>query len=261
MLTGLTALLTMSFILSVTALAGPGPFWHQRKAGEMGNGVKISGLSPEKFQGKGSLNILITFHEVTCNEAQIKGLIYNNSLQGQGKLAVLYTGCSSNLTHCIVNEPVHFSTNAHLAWKWEQEPKELEGQKRQSLGQVPGMLLYHGEIEEGVKGLKEEMEFISISFKKDGVGECEFAEAPLVIKGYSSAEITPEGIEHWASTYHLRFRTSQIWQTYWNGSEQLGLLSSLKGGISSSAGFKGQAKLGPFLAQGGEPREIAIFEN
>jgi hypothetical protein len=268
MLAGLVALLALSSILSAPAFAGPGPFWRQREDGSTQIGVKISPQSPEKFQAKSGPSTLIGLTAgkegintiVICENDRAGGIIYNGKLQGQGKIKVAYENCTTNLKGCAVKQPIIFSANFHLMWKYQGKPEELEPQKKQqSLGQVPDLLFYTGEVEEGAKTL-EEKEFVKIAFEKNNGAECLAAIAPIVVKGFESATITPEGVEKWSKTTSIGFTPGPHEQHFWNGVEQVALTTSLKFG-SNSALFESQDEVGPYLTQSNNQQEVAVYEN
>jgi hypothetical protein len=266
-LAGLVALVTLGSILSVSALAGPGPFWRQRQVGEGGNGVKIAEKSPEKFQAKSGRAKLIGKTgenvEIECAEDRAGGIIYNNQLQGQGKITVSFEKCKINIPHCKVIEPIQFKANFHLMWKWQGLKTELEGQKRSEVGQRPDLLFYNGEIQQGMTAL-EEKEFVKIGLTNEG-GTC-LGTNPVVPKGYESATITPgQGkeageLEKFSTTASIGFTPGPHEQDFWNGKEQIGLVTSLKIG-ANAATFESQDEVGPFLTQANGQQEVAIFEN
>jgi hypothetical protein len=266
-LAGLVALLVAGFVFSTSALAGPGPFWYQKKVGSSGSGIKISERSPETFTAKSGKSTLIGLAggsnpEVVCAEDKSTGVIYNNSLQGQGKIAVSFEKCKTNLPECEVNEPIQFKSNLHLAWKYQGKEEELgKGKqlKQQALGQVPDLLFYTGEIKQGTKSL-EELKFVELSFKKNGKGTCGQVGIPLTAKGYESATITPEGIEHFSPTASIGFTPGPHEQHFWNGEEQIPLTTKLKL-AENNATFESQDEISSYLTQQGASQEVAIFEN
>jgi hypothetical protein len=270
-LAGLVALLALGSILSMSAFAGPGPFWRQRQVGEGGNGVKIAEKSPEKFQAKSGLSRLAAVvgtepAKIECDEDRAGGIIYNNSLQGQGKITVTYSKCHTNLPFCKVNEPIVFKANYHLMWKYRGIPKELEGQKRAEAGQVPDLLFYRGEIQQGQKGSElEKQEFVTITLKSEG-GTCSAAGLALKAKGYESATITSgQGkeageLEKFATTASIGFTPGPHEQDFWNGIKQEALTTSLQL-IENKASFESQDEVGPFLTQANGQQEVAIFES
>ncbi len=263
-LAGLVALLALSSILPAASLAGGGPFWRQRKAAAEGNGVKISEQSPVKFQAKSGRSILsgtvgTTATKIECAEDRAGGILYNNSLQGQGKIIVSFFGCTTELPKCKVVEPIVFKANLHLVWKWQGLAKELEGQKQTEAGQVPDLLFYTGEIAQGTTTL-EEKEFVKIELKKNTEGSCLEEGVPLEAKGYESATLTPEGVEHWTTKTSIGFTPGPHEQHFWNGTTQVSLITSLMFD-SKPATFTSQDETGPFLTQKNEQQEVSVFES
>jgi hypothetical protein len=263
----LTSLIALGSILSGAASAVPGPYWHQRKAGGAGNGVKISEFSPDKFQAKGGKWVLDAPNlsvstSVTCGEHRSSGVIYNNALQGQIKIDTTFEKCETNLANCAVDEPIKFHADAHLMWKWRFSPKELEAEKQSKLGQYPELMFEGGEIHQGAKGL-EKLELMHIEFKGSGTGECEQPFPPLIVKGYHGAAMSPLGVERWTTNYSLSFPEIQQTQSYWNGLEQLTIQSVVYADENegATASIETQEVLGPVLTQGGAQQLVAIYEN
>jgi hypothetical protein len=270
-LAGLTALLAVSAIISVSASAGPGPFWLQKKANDCCSaGWKITAQSPEKFQGKSGRavlksKILAIAVEIICNKDRSGGIIYNNGLQGQIKIAVSFSECTINgLPKCKVNEPIQFNANGHLMWKWNGTTAQLNERPQEK--QVPDLLFYGGEIQQGTKSLEESKPFVSIAIGGEG---CAVKEAePFVAKGYESADVTPWKMQfenqmgpqtEFVDRLFVGFTPGPHEQHFWNGQEQVGLVTSLHLG-TEAAKFENQAELGPFYTQKNEQQIIAISE-
>jgi hypothetical protein len=262
-LAGLVALLAASFVLSASASAGPGPFWLQKKVGSCNcSAVKIAAKSPEKFQAKSGKSILIgktgTNVEIECAEDRAGGIIYNNELQGQGKINVAFEKCKINVPNCKVKEPIQFNANFHLMWKYLGNTEELSKQgKQRFLGQTPDLLFYNGEIQQGTTTL-EEKEFVKIGVEKSG-GEC-IVPSPVVPKGYESATITPNQEQQFSSTASIGFTPGPHRQHFWNGVEQVELKTVLGFG-GNSATFESQDEVGPFLTQQNAQQEVSISES
>lgn len=93
LLLSLVALLLMGSITSGMAYAEAGPFLNGRVVGEKGEGEDINEYNPVEVQGgggeqklKGKIVGMAT--EIAFKEVQVKGVIYDNKLQGQADLKV-----------------------------------------------------------------------------------------------------------------------------------------------------------------------------
>jgi hypothetical protein len=268
---GLIALLAVSSIISVSASAGPGPFWLQKKVNDNSSaGWKIAAQSPEKFQGKSGKAVLKSkilgiAIEIICNKDRSGGIIYNNGLQGQMKISVSFTECTIvGLAKCKVNEPIQFNANGHLMWKWNGTTAQLNERPQEK--QVPDLLFYHGEIQQGTKALEEGAEFVTIRIGGEGCAVKE-AEA-FVAKGYESADVTPWTMQfanqmgpqtEFVDRLFLGFAPGPHEQHFWNGQEQVPLVTELHLGVEKAT-FTNQAELGPFYTQNNEQQKIAISE-
>jgi hypothetical protein len=259
-LAGLVALLALSSVMAAPVSAFPGPFWRQRPAGTSGNGVKITQSAQEKFQSKGGKSILrapsvgIT---VTCLESQDKGTIWNNKLQGQGKLQIAFHRCTQtgNGTNCTVAEPINLSTFFHLAWKWDGSAKQLEQGNQESLGQKWDVLFTPSEIAEGAEKLSTEEEFVTINF----AGTCTAASSKVL--GFESAQPYPTQIGTWTSTVVFVFTPGKHLQHFWNGAKQVGVETGLKAFGLVESTFEGADEGYGFAAANGEPVEVSVAEN
>src|ERR1700679_3667376 len=92
---GFLALLAVGSFGASAAFGEAGPFWHHRAKGGEGTGEKIAETSAEKFSGEGGEQKLTgtigsTGIEITAKSVQAKGIIYNNALQGQIKVLLVY---------------------------------------------------------------------------------------------------------------------------------------------------------------------------
>jgi len=257
-LAGLVALLALSSVMAAPVSAHPGPFWRQRPAGTTGSGVKITQSAQEKFQSKGGLSVLAVPGaglEIKCAAAQDKGTIWNNSLQGQGKVQIeFHRGCtvSGGGENCKVVEPIKFSAYFHLAWKWNGETKQLEQGNQQELGQKPDVIFTHSEL--GTAGVPKE-EFVTLTLV-----ECGMFSGTNIVSGFESAQLYPFQVETWVKEAAFVFTPGKHKQHYWNGKEQEGVETALTTAtLASSFAFEDNANT--FAAANGEPVEIAVFEN
>jgi hypothetical protein len=259
-LAGLVALLALGSVMAAPVSAFPGPFWRQRPAGTSGNGVKITQSAQEKFQSKGGKGVFslpgvgIT---LTCLESQDKGTIWNNKLQGQGKLQVVVHRCSQtgNGTGCTIVEPIKFNAYFHLAWKWDGSAKQLEQGKQGALGQKWDVLFTPVEIAEGAEKLSTEEEFVTINF----AGTCTAASSRVL--GFESAQPYPTQIGTWTSTVVFVFTPGKHLQHFWNGAKQVGVETGLKAFGLVESTLEGADEAYEFAAANGEPVEISVAEN
>jgi hypothetical protein len=260
-LAGLVALLALSSVMAAPVSASPGPFWHQRPAGTTGNGVKITQSAQEKFLSKGGTSVLTTGGAVnitiTCAEVQNKGTIWNNKLQGQGKLQVQFTKCKTigNGAGCTVAEPIKFSTYFHLAWKWNGEAKQLEQGNQEALGQKVDILFTPKEIQEGAESINDEENFVTLTFN----GICLNASTEVV--GFESAQIYPTQVGTWASNAAFVFTPVRKKQHFWNGTKQVGVETRLRAFGLVESGFESVDEANTFQAANGEPVEVSVSEN
>jgi hypothetical protein len=267
---GLIALLAVSSIISVSASAGPGPFWLQKKVNDCCSaGWKITAQSPEKFQGKSGRSILkakvngVPFLEIICNKGRSGGIIYNNGLQGQMKISVSFTECVVvSLKGCTVAEPIQFNANGHLMWKWNGTTAQLNERPQEK--QVPDLLFYGGEIQQGTKALEEGKELVGLKIS----GEACAVKETFVVKGFESADATPWTMQfknqigpqtEFAERLFIGFTPGPHEQHFWNGEEQIGLVTSFHLGVEPFS-LTNQDELGPFYTQKNEQQKIAISE-
>jgi len=142
----LLALMAVGAFASASAYAtgsrAAGPFWY-RKSGT--TQVKISQQpQPESFKGKGgtqSLNGTIAGLETEIQSSSdvASGEIYNNPVQGQAKIQITYNSPKLVKPVGLAEKcEVKVGSNnvvklwAHLAWKWNGEPKQLKIQPQSS---------------------------------------------------------------------------------------------------------------------------------
>jgi streptogrisin C len=238
----------------------PGPVWRQRPTGTTGNGVEIPQSAPEKFLSKGGTSVLTTPPlgiTITCLEVQNKGTIWNNKLQGQGKLQVELHKCTvtGNGAGCTVAEPIKFSTYFHLAWKWNGEAKQLEQGNQEALGQKVDILFTPKEIQEGAESISETENFVTLNF----TGTCTVASTEVV--GFESAQIYPTQVGTWTSNATFVFTPARHLQHFWNGTKQVGVETRLRAFGLVETGFESVDEANTFQAANGEPVEVSIAEN
>jgi hypothetical protein len=218
-----------------------GPFWHSRAKGTKGSGVKIEEKEPENFAGEGGSQTLkgevaATPIEIAAKSIQTKGIIYNNTLQGQIKTQTIYTepklvkpeikGCETKLGTANT-----IKSEGHLAWKWDNER--------------PSLIYTPGPIKTGTAGLPQGS-FMSVTF-----GACGVLTGKFIVEGNLSTMLKPVSWEEWGSTVAI---SSPGWteQDVWNGEELLNVEPSLTFG-GRTAALVGENQIKPAT------QEVAIF--
>jgi len=254
---GVLALLLACSLAATPAFAEAGPFWHHRNNAKEGAGSKIEEKSPESFQGeggeqklKGTISGLAV--EGAAGSVQVKGIIYNNTLQGQTKLKEIVheprlvkpelKGCAAT-----IGENNIISVTGHLAWTWNGTKEQLTEQPQ--LNQKPDGIGVPAEIAEGATELPKGT-FTTITLKGSG---CGVLLGTFRIEGSAALEGTPENLEEWARTLTVRIPEGKRKQHFWNGKEFIGVETGLKS-ASNEASLSGQAKAKSVT------QEIAAFE-
>ncbi len=252
-------MLMLGAFVSASAYATAGPFWHERTGGS-GTGVKIEEKMPEQFQGEGGEQRFLTKIgaseiEFTAPSVQVKGVIYNNALQGQIKLELKYgtiTVVKPKDPECVVTVGIGntVKTIGHLAWKWNGQKKQLEEQP-QSKQQKVELLFTPKEIAEGEKALPTGT-FAEFTFK-GGTTKCSPLVTPSKVEGSTVGFPTPTNLEEWSKTLAVRTPEGKEKQHFWNGSEFIGVETGLKF-AGNEASLIGETKVNADL------QEIAVFE-
>jgi hypothetical protein len=254
---GVLALLLASSFASANAQAEAGPFWHHRAVGEKGAGAKVEGKSPETFRGEGGEQklkgtIAGIAVEGVATSVQVKGIIYNNALQGQVKLKMTLHEprlAKPNLPGCVttVGESNTISTLGHLVWKWDGTAKQLE--TAPGSNQKPDGIATPIEIAEGATGLPKGV-FTTITLKG---AACGVLIGKYPIEGSTALEGTPENLEEWATSINVRLPEGRFKQHFWNGKTFIGVETGLTS-AGSEANISGEAKAKA------DVQEIAAFE-
>lgn len=257
LLCGLTSLLVSAFVVA-PALAAAGPFAYHRGIGEKGNGVKISEKSPEQFQGEGgqqkaASKISGIEVEGVAKSVQIKGIIYNNSLQGQLKMDLKFhevTLTKPNLPGCEVKFGKNDSSTVvgHLAWKWDGTAKQLE--ESAPLHQGPTGVGLGSELSQGATELPS-TEFTTITFSGTA---CGVLIGKYTAKGSESIKTKPSSLGEWSKSLTITLAENKEAIHFWNGKSFIGANTSLLLG-SEPAKVGGESKA-EVLQQ-----EIAVFES
>jgi hypothetical protein len=254
---GLLAVILVGSLTSATAFAEAGPFWHHREIGGKGEGAKIEASAPESFQGEGGEQRLkgeigSTPVEGVATSAQAKGIIYNNSLQGQTKLRMTLheprlvkpelKGCTTT-----IGENNTISVMGHLAWKWNGSAEQLKEAPQSH--QKPDGIATPSEIAEGATELPKGT-FTTITLKGAG---CGVLAGTFKMEGSAVIEGTPENLEEWSTSITVRIPEGKRKQHFWNGKVFVGVETGLIS-AGNEANITGEAKAKSAT------QEIAAFE-
>ena len=254
------ALLVLGSCTASVAAGEAGPFWHHRQTSAEGAGSKIEAKSPEALPPEAgavqqTLKMVIagTPVEVVAANAQAKGIIYNNSMQGQIKLLAIYVEPKLDkpeLKSCVptLGEGDQVKLIGHLAWKWNGLKSQLEEATQK--GQVADVIFTPTEIENGATGLPTG-EFTKVTLEGSG---CGVLVGKYSITGSTSSGLKPGGLEEWQAQATMNMPGGEM-QHFWNGSSFIGVKPALEV-LSKPAGSV--VLSGPV---GGHPaQEIAVFE-
>jgi hypothetical protein len=257
LLCSLTSLLA-SVVLAAPALAAAGPFAYHRAIGEKGNGVKIPEKSPEPFQGEGGQQKAASKVggievEGVAKSVQLKGIIYNNSLQGQLKMELKFHEVSltkPNLPGCEVKFGKNNTSSVvgHLAWKWDGTKKQLE--ESAPLHQGPTGVGLGSELSEGATELPS-TEFTTITFSG---AACGVLLGKYAAKGSESIKTSPSNLGEWSKSLSITLSEGKDAIHFWNGKSFIGANTSLLlGGEPAKVGGESKAEV--------SAQEIAVFES
>jgi hypothetical protein len=254
---GLLAVMMTGSLMAATASAAAGPFWHHRALAGKGEGEKIESKAPENFKGEGGVQTLLgkistTEIEITSKSLQVKGAIFNNELQGQAKLELVYnqpTLIKPVLKGCVVTvgEKNIVITHGHLAWKWNGEAKQLEEATQKA--QTPDLIFTPAEIVSGAKELPKG-EFTKITLSGTG---CGVLAGSFKVEGSEEGIPTPKNVEEWSTTLLIGTPAGETTQHFWNGTAFIGVRTGLLfGGNAASL-------IGQTTVTAGQ-QEVAVFE-
>jgi hypothetical protein len=258
LLSGLALLIIAGSLMATTAMAGPGPFAYHRPIGSKGNGVKITEQSPEAFQGEGgeqkaASRISNMTVEGVAKSVQIKGIIYNNNLQGQLKMNLKFnevTLSQPKLPGCEVKIGKNDMATVvgHLAWKWNKTKAQLEEQSQASQG-ATGIGL-GSELKEGATELPKS-EFSKITFSG---AACGVLVGTFTASGSETIKTKPEHLGEWSKSLAITLAEGKEPVHFWNGSSFIGGETGLMLG-SEPATVVGESKAE--VAQ----QEVTVLEN
>jgi hypothetical protein len=240
-----------------------GPFLHRRPVGNTGSGTRIPESEPEvvaSAPGKAFFKVdILSLHiNITTEDTQIKGIVYNNALQGQAKIETVYVQPKvegPETKGCVVNIGNSNNTTklkGHLVWSWNGEKKQLEEVSQKA--QKPYWLFTAAELLPGATQLPKGPLF-EITLKGAG---CMIA-STTDIEGSFANSIEP-GLEEWSlSETQSQVPNKQLLH-FWNGSKNIGTeTEAMFGGQPFT--FVGELKFKTLGgSQGGAAQEIARFE-
>jgi len=273
-LLGLLAILLLGAFSAAPALAEGGPFcWHRNNSKEV-KGFKITEAEPEEIAGHGGAQRLEgtvgkTPIVIESEQAQVKGIIYNNPDQCQSKVVITYS------TPKIVGAPnceVKINGNnivklyGHQAWKWNGTKTQLE-EKKQEL-QHRDWIFLPVELQQGATGLPTGTPFATITITSKPKVECLLAmpqvkvEGSATVAGFGNPQKSKENqnLGEWGLVEELRSTGGEGAQHFWNGTRFVGVQTGLTFG-GAPAKYVGAFETNTIGKQEKTPpQEIAYFE-
>ena len=251
-LLGLMATLLVSMLVPVAASAEAGPFWYHRAFHGQGKGTKLTGQETEQASGEGGEQKLKTkiagmAAEIVAKSVQIKGEIYNNSLQGQAKLTLIYHEpklASAEKEECEVKVGQLNTVRVYADWEWtwDGSAKQLAEQPQQN--QKPDLVFWPYQLQEGTKEPASQ-EFTTITLSPKKAGTCSSFKGEFPIKGNVAAEPKPSNLGEFSTQLTVNTLASEVGQHFWNGTEQVGFTTGLfLGAITNKSNLLGSATVG-----------------
>jgi hypothetical protein len=268
---GLLGVLAMLLIGSFAAASAEaqGPFWYHRPLNGQGKGVKLTGQQGgPAFQevagggGEQRLKTKVSGTNVTivADQFQVKGIVYNNALQGQAKLLLTYVNphvTEPSLPGCVVTVGTNNTVPVvgHQVWTWDGSAKQLEEQPQQN--QKPDGIFLHSELPQGATTLPKE-QLTTITFK----GTCGvLVGLTLKVEGSISVGLTPANVGEYSQNQTTKIFEGKHEQHFFNGTSNIGATAELTI-LGEPAGLEGSATFKFLPLQGKqEQQELADFEN
>jgi hypothetical protein len=140
---GAMAVMLLGAVTASTASA-LGPWWYRLNA--KGAEEKIEPNAPENFKGGGGEQRLLSEIgaekiEITAEQIQVKGAIFNGPHQGQIKVELVYHQPKlkiPNLANCGVTVGTNniVVAKGHLMWKWNGTKEQLLAENQTTAGQT-----------------------------------------------------------------------------------------------------------------------------
>lgn len=273
-LLGLLAMLALGAFSAAPAFAVGGPFCHHREVGGEDEG-KITEAHPEEVAGHGGVQRLegtvggmgLT---IESEQAQVKGIIYNNADQCQAKVAITYSEPKiAALPTCEVkiNSNNVVKLYGHQAWKWNGTTKQLE-EKKQEL-QHRDWIFLPVELQQGAKELPTGTPFATITITSKAGQKCPSTVILTQAKVNGSATVAGYALQRgkenqnlgeWDEAEELRSTGGEGEQHFWNGSQFIGVKTGLTFG-APAAKYIGAFEINTIGKQEKTPpQEIAYFE-
>jgi hypothetical protein len=277
MVLSLLAVMLVGSAMAVTASAAveAGPFWHHRNEPAENTGEKIPPRAPENFKGTGGAQTLQgkvgTMNvKIVSGGVQVKGAIFNNTLQGQIKLEIVYKQpelVEPALKECnvrigngqVLNNIV--VVKGHLMWKWNGAPAQLTENPAKT-GQTPDLAFTNVEPtkQSTLPNYRSVGVFANVNLTGAGCG----ALAGVNPVGGSEVGLPNLPIETWSRKLAVRTLQSEtipatvgtgegFLQHFWNGEAMQGMITGLTF-AGNPANLIGQTEVES--AQ----QEISIFE-
>ncbi len=246
-LLGLLAMLLLGSYAASPAFAAPaGPFCHHRNSIAEGNGELIKAQTPEIVAGKGGIQVLsgkVLGMEVK-NEAQnveVKGNLYNNALQCQTKVELVYNerSVSTPFAGCTfkVNRNNLVKLYGHKAWKYNE--KEAELTEKTKILQKPDWIFIPVELQEGAKELPKAT-YATIIYQTIPGQKCSLNGTEIEVSGSVTARNVPVQLEEWSKAEEQNIEKGEGKQDFWNGTVFVPVTTALKFG--EGAAYKGSIK-------------------
>jgi hypothetical protein len=262
-LLALVVMLALGAYAAATASAEAGPFFHHRPVGGKGEGEKIEPKAPEGISSSPGeafflFDVSGTRVLILTSDTQLKGVIYNNALQGQSKIKMEFVDpeiVEPTVKECtpVIGENDTVKVFGHLVWKWNgtQEQRTEVPIKNQT----PYWIFLPSELQSGATELPKGTLF-SLTLKGAG---CGVLAGTYPIKGNYAAAIKPPHVEEWSEDETQTLLPDGEKIHFWNGKEFVGAetRAELTGEIMT---FVGELKFDTIGHQGGAAEEIARFE-
>ncbi len=255
---GTLAVMLAGSAMAATASAEAGPFWHHRAIGGEGEGAKVEPKAPENFKGEGGVQtfkgkIGTTEFEIAAKSEQVKGAIFNNALQGQIKLELIYNQpelIKPTIAGCVVTvgQKNIVQAKGHLMWKWNGTETQLNEVKQEA--QVPDLVFTPTEVVSGATELPKAGAFTTIGFNS----KCGALVGTFNVGGTEVGLPSPSHVAEWSRKLSVRtLEGKELLQHFWNGAKFVGAKVGLELG-GNPASLIGQTQTES------EQQEIAIFE-
>jgi hypothetical protein len=260
---GLLTMLLVGMFAAAVAEANQGPFWYHRAIGGQGKGVKLSGQQGgvpwEEVRGGGGKVVLegkLAGAEVELEAAQVqvKGIVYNNGLQGQAKLEFAYINPKSvkpNNCNVTISKSNVVKVFGHQAWTWDGSAGQLKEQPQQN--QKPDWLFTGQELQQKAKELPKGVVFTAITLS----GASCAIPGTAAVEGSLAAAIKPEQVGAF-STSQTAEALEKGKQHFWNGVENVGVETEFKFG-GALAKLKQTNTVTAFGTQGGAAQELGLW--